>query len=277
MKIYFITSGGEKRSKDDKEWCVLFDDIYARRVIRHLNDDSTLCTGCGDKCINCRKVYKLNYSQDIVGELKLPRAILYYVDKPRDYLPKSLPKHDVTIAINIHEDILLALPEHSKKAGAKAIIAPVEDPEWVSRWTREELLKRCANLGMEAAVPKPSCALEEKNKHPFINEFMNYYRIGRPKLKIEVEKGKIKKVKVLRSAPCGDTYYVAHNLRGKPVDETIEKHVAKYWHAYPCVGSMKMDYELGDTILHVGGYIHYDAFNEALELPLKSHPQPYSG
>lgn len=265
MKIYIITSGGESEEQEKKEFSTVFDDSFARRVVSHLKDEPTFCTGCGKKCIRCRNQYGLDFSSDIAGVLKLPDSLMYYVDDIEKYIPEKLPSFDVLIPINIHEDIILALPEFAKKAGCKAIVVPVEDPNWVSRWVREKISKTCEELSLESVFPKPFCSLQKDASHPFINEFIDYFRIGMPQLSFQVKDERIEKVEVLRSAPCGNTYYVAHNILGAKIDEELKQKVSKYWHSYPCIASMQLDPELGDTILHKGGYNHYDALNQALE------------
>ena len=93
---------------------------------------------------------------------------------------------------------------------------------------------------------------------------MEYFRVGFPQLEVTVKDGLIREARVLRSAPCGNTYYVAFNLPGAKADASVIERVAKYWHSFPCVASMEMDNELGDTILHLSGYHHYEAIREAL-------------
>lgn len=266
MRMYVVTSGGKPRKKDKPQYCLHFDDIFAQRFLMHLRDNPELCTGCGEACVSCRGVYELDFSSKIAGVLKLPSDLLYYIDQPNDHLPSTLPQHDVMVAIGIHEDVLLALPELAKKGKAEALIVPVEDPDWLTRWVKEELKKICKELNLECAFPKPFCSLEKGEHHPTINKFIDRFRLGHPKLEIKIVDEKIKQAKVLRSAPCGNTYFVAHNLKGVKADEQLDLWVAKYWHSFPCVASMKMDYELGDTILHKGGYNHYDAVHEAVKL-----------
>lgn len=272
MKLYIICPGPTKPKDYHKPFSNVFDDTFAQRLLRHLADDSELCTGCGAKCTHCRLSYKLNFSSEIVGVLKLPAALRYYVDDPEKYLPPRLPAHDVLIGVNVHQDILMALPPLAKKSGAKALIVPVEDPDWLDGGTRSRMRKLCQKLALESAFPKPFCSLEEDASHPYINEFIRHFRIGKPKLRLTIREGVIRAAKVLRSAPCGNTYYVAYNLRGAKADNKINEVVAKYWHSYPCVASMKMDYELRDTILHKGGFNHYDAVHEAIEEALIRKP-----
>lgn len=262
MKLLVIYSG-KPGPEIKKEFAQTFDDHYASRFIRHLDDDPTLCTGCGDKCSSCRLDYGLDFSAS-VKTLTLPTVMPYFVDNVDNYLEKPLPAHDVTIPINIHEDILLSLPEIVKESGSKAIIAPIEDPDWITRWTRLDIAKKCKELGLEFAFPKPFCSLE-LGAGPYIDRFIKEFRVGRPLLNLRIDNNNvIREATVEISAPCGNTYFVAKNIIGKTADKKLNEWVAKYWHSYPCVASMKMDPELGDTILHKGGYIHYDIVSEAI-------------
>jgi hypothetical protein len=264
MKVFVFCSDGIV-PKEKSPFSIIFDDVYAQRFIKNLQNDPDLCTGCGKRCNHCRDRLGIDFSSSIAGIHKIPSELLYYVDDPQRFLPEKLPQHDVTVAIDVHEDILINIPELARKAGSKALIVPLEHPNWASKWVRNQTHLICDQLDMECVFPKPFCSLEEGG-HPVIDEFIRAFHIGKPKMHFEVENGKIKKATVLRSAPCGATYYVAHNLRGKKIDQKLSEWVAKYWHSYPCVASMQMDYEIGDTILHKGGYLHYEMLNEALDI-----------
>ncbi|HLB25777.1 MAG TPA: DUF166 family protein [Nitrospirota bacterium] len=250
---------------------VIMEDIFSERVVKHLqNDYAQICNGCDKDCDHCRDkfpaLYRVDFKEDIAGIVLLPAELPYYVDDPGEFLPDELPPHDVLLAIHIHEDLLLSLPARSKKAGGKALIVPSEDPAWLSQWIRGRLRKICDNLGMESVFPKPFCSLTESPERPVVNEFMRQFRIGRPRIKVKVQDGKIIDSLVITSAPCGCTYYVARNLIGKEVTEDLNTEVtAKYWHSYPCVASMDIDRELGDTPLHKGGYVHYEAVADAVK------------
>ena len=89
---------------------------------------------------------------------------------------------------------------------------------------------------------------------------------GRPELRIEVRGGVIRSVEVLRGSPCGSTWYVAEGIIGKPIEprEDLWEALAKAHHVYPCLGSMTMDPELGDTVLHMAQYLLRDAVEKAL-------------
>ncbi|MCL4498854.1 MAG: hypothetical protein M1548_06855 [Actinobacteria bacterium] len=264
MKLFILMSGepGENSGRTGSFWKA-FDGKYADKFIRNLKDTADVCTGCGDKCNHCRLGYKLAFGDRIAGVYVHPDKLLTFVDDAASYLPAELLPHDVAIAINIHQDLLLELPKLAKAAGAQALIVPVEDPDWLDRWIKDELASACENLGLEFAAPKPFCALEE-GEGEVIDRFINEFQIGKPKLKLKVEHGVVQAARVLRSAPCGDTYFVAHNIVGIPIGEELIKKSSKFWHSYPCIASMKMDPDFNDTILHRAGHILYEAVDLAV-------------
>jgi hypothetical protein len=265
MRI-FIICPDKTVPKKQEPFCRFFDDAYAARFVKHMVDDPSLCIGCGEDCDHCRYSYRIDFLKNVVGVLKIPFELPLFADETDDYLPPEFPEHEITIVLNIHEDLLPDVARRAKASGSKAMIVPAEAPGWVSRGCKNSIARLCEEIGLEVAFPKPFCSLEARPKHPAINEFISRFRIGKPRLKIFVHEGKIVNTQVDCCAPCGCTYYVAKNLIGKPVTPTINEDLtAKYWHSYPCVASMQMDPELGDTILHRGGYIHYSAVSAAIE------------
>jgi hypothetical protein len=49
----------------------------------------------------------------------------------------------------------------------------------------------------------------------------------------------------------------------------IRERISEAHHAYPCTGSMEWDTELGDTVLHKGGYIIKGAVEDAFKTARK--------
>jgi hypothetical protein len=91
-----------------------------------------------------------------------------------------------------------------------------------------------------------------------IKSFVAEFMIGRPEVRVEVDRrGCIAHIDVLRSAPCGSTWFVAKQLVGVEVENRRElyERISESHHSYPCTASMEKDRELGDTILHKAGYI----------------------
>ncbi|MCC5910371.1 MAG: hypothetical protein JJT76_08040 [Clostridiaceae bacterium] len=233
------------------------------KFIPHFQDDPLACNLCGKKCFWCRGQYDLDFSDNIVDIIKLPDVYPLLLDHPLEHLPEKFKEHDVAVIIGIHQDILVELPKLIKESGGKAIIVPEEGHDWVSRWTRDETIEKCLEYGLEYAFPKPFCALTY-GKFQLINDFIDEFKVGKPKLRLFVDQEDIiQKAEVIISAPCGNGYNVAKHLVGKKLGEEAKKCVAKYWHSFPCMGGMHIDPEIGDTILHIGGYMHYASLDNA--------------
>jgi hypothetical protein len=100
-----------------------------------------------------------------------------------------------------------------------------------------------------------------------VDAFVERYRIGRPLLEIDLKGKLIANTHVLRSAPCGSTWFVAQQLKWMDVEshEAIRQAVSNAHHRYPCTASMEVDPELGDTILHESGKIIWRAVAMALD------------
>lgn len=266
MRLFLVFSGDETQDPDvPRAFTRAYDDAFAQRLLMHLTNDVNLCTGCASFCEHCRDQYPVQFAEDIVGLLQLPARLPLYIDEASEFLPDELEPHDVTLVVNVHEDLLLSLPKRLVAAGSRAMIVPQEDTEWLNPGVRRQVERECMEIGLECAFPKPSCSLEARPDQTAIREFQQRYRIGRPKIAIQSRDGVIREARVIQSAPCGNTYYVAYNLAGQEIgDDLNERVVAKYWHSFPCVGSMLTDPELGDSILHKGGFLHYKAVDDAL-------------
>ncbi|WP_035294488.1 DUF166 family protein [Clostridium sp. KNHs214] len=263
MKIVII-SCEKSNLNPENEFYIKLDSRFANlKFIPNLKDEKDVCTLCGKECFRCRAAYNLDYSEHIVQIIKLPDLYKKFEDKPLSYLPRKLATHDITIAIGIHEDILVEIPKLVKKSSGKALLIPCESGDWVSRWTRDEIINQCRKYDLQYAFPKPFCTLNYGNGET-IDKFIDEYKLGKPKFKLYVNNEDIIiKAESVISAPCGNGYNVAKHLVGKKLGEEAKKAVAKYWHSYPCLGGMKIDPELGDTPLHIAGYTHYNALENA--------------
>jgi len=81
-----------------------------------------------------------------------------------------------------------------------------------------------------------------------------------------VENERVKEVRVIRSAPCGSTYFVAEALKGTKVADAEEKSGILH-HNYPCLATMNVDWQFHDTLMHRAGYFTKQAVNRALKKP----------
>jgi carbon-monoxide dehydrogenase catalytic subunit len=247
---------------------VLYSGAFGQKVISHLRDVEKFCTGCTD-CTECRRQYDLNYSRDIALVWEQPEGLpVMLEDDPSELLPpvSAFAGVHTVLAINLHQDILLSLPELVAEAGVKALVVPLEDPLWLQGGARRQVEQKAKGTGLEIVFPKPFCVLRENEVHPEVNKFIRYFRIGYPRFSARKMDGVIQEARVLQSSPCGAAYFVARNLAGVPDDERLAEIVGNKWHNYPCTASMKVDRELKDSVLHFAGELHRDAVAEAMSL-----------
>jgi len=243
---------------------------YSERVIRNLINDPSFCKSCGLYCDFCKYgVYSHVHNVQAAIELQHPSKLPALVEEPEKYLPQKIPQTDLCITSGLHKDLLLELPYQIEQAGVRGLIVPIEDFSEVPSGLRKQLERTCEDLGLESAFPKPFCSLQTSEEHPTISKFINELKVGRPLLEISTAKNDEREVIVSafvkRSAPCGSTWYVARKLIGVDVGkETLYDSIARAHHSYPCTATMNMDPELGEPILHVGGYIVREEVERAL-------------
>lgn len=265
IKLFIISAGAAPAiiNEAQKEYICKFDEGYAQRFIKHLSNDGELCTACNEDCVSCRLGAVEDLSGRIDGHLKLPLLTNQFIDEPEEYLQGELAPHDITVAINIHSDLLIELPDIVASAGSKALIVPVEDPDWLGNWTKSRLEEKCRSLGLEFAAPKPFCNLTGDG-HIHIKRFIKEFKVGRPEIDFTVEEGVIKRVDVITSAPCGATYYLAHIMEGLKADNGLIEVACKGLSSFPCTASTKVDPEFKDSITHKANYIMMDVLKNVL-------------
>ena len=199
---------------------------YAERVIAHLSEMSP-----GD-----------------VDAYQVPGRLPPVLDDAAEYLPAELGAGNVIIAINIHPELLLEIPHTVGGGSVRALIAPIEDPNWVKPGLQRQVTQACAGNDIETAFPKPFCSLDPQT--PAIIEFSEQFKVGMPTFRFRIENGRIAAVEVVRGSPCGLTHFVAQQLVGLPADESLIEKAGTLHHSYPCLASMALDPETGDTVMH---------------------------
>jgi len=248
LRIYFL-SGGK----------------FGEKVLGNLANLQTFCTICGITCDFCRLKYG-SFSSDITG-IKIFKDIPEFIDKPEDYFPEKVPEADLIIAINLQTDLLSALPILILKMRAKALIVPIEDVDWCPRKTQIELETELNDLGIETSFPKPFCSLEECGKE-IIDNFITEHRLGKPIYKLRIEGDRVKKTEVVRSSPCGSSWFIAHQLKGVNVND-LDRTAWKSNRIYPCIAGMHIDPESGEPFLNISGNIVVNSVHEAIQSPIK--------
>ncbi len=113
--------------------------------------------------------------------------------------------------------------------------------------------------------PVTFCALKaDDTQEPLIKEFACLF--GEPEVEIAVENERVKGVRVVRSAPCGSTYFVAEALKGTRVQDAEERSGILH-HNYPCLATMTKDWQFHDTLMHRAGSFTKQAVKQALKKP----------
>jgi len=259
MDITVLRSAGSQKPGDT--YTVRMNTAYSRRFLGHITDRSAYCSSCGDKCITCRKGYDLDFSGSIVEIIEFPAELPVMLDELEEYLPASLRNHDILIAISVHEEILLSFIENFSTA--RGIIVPIEEPWWVSPYAQGRIEGLCRSRGIEIAFPKPFCSFGPSER--VLRDFQKTFRVGKPEIRYEVKNSRIIDAKVLCSAPCGATYFVARNMKGRKVDGDLVNIIDSLLSAYPCTASTKVDRDFSDSIIHRAVRIQRDIL-KGLEL-----------
>lgn len=178
------------------------------------------------------------------------------------FLPQSLPESDLLIMLQENPVVAEMTPNLAKMCKAKAVIAPIDNkthlPSGLARQIKNKLVKE----GIEMVYPMTFCTLTEKDsENIFIKEFTRYF--GKPSLTISLELEKVKQVDILREAPCGNTRFVAQHLIGVHRKDAVEQSGLMH-HQHPCLATMTMDKEIGDTLMHHSGLMTKLTVEEAL-------------
>ena len=251
---------------------VFYNGEFGKTLIGNLVNFSGFCISCAEACTFC-KAGKYSMAEDLVSVIEMPdpETLDDFLDDVEPYLPKDVPSADIAIVINVHPDIIFGLLPLLKEKGFKGIIGGSESPTELPLGLRVQLEGEAAKIGLEAAFSKPFCALKPDPKKPTIASFMEKARFGEPYIEILTQKSRkgkesILAANVIRSAPCGSTWYVAKRMIGLETDqEDLRERISEAHHAYPCTASMDQDPELKDTILHKAGYIIRDAVEDAIK------------
>ncbi len=257
MRILILRSERRTTGKTPQgDYLQEFSASYADKVCANLRGAPDFCSACGPDCNACREGYARTFAANIAGVISFPPVLPHLLETPADSVPVDVPPHDVILALDIHEQVLLEIMKRCSSWGTRGVVAPIEAPGWITPATRLSAEAIARETGLEVAFPKPFCAFDPPSG-TVLAEFREYFHIGKPEVKIEVRDERIASAEVKVSAACGATYYVARWLVGKRVDEELEHDVvSRRMHSYPCTASMKWDDEINETILHVAGDAH---------------------
>jgi hypothetical protein len=200
-----------------------------------------------------------------------PRVIPPIVDDPEEFLPETLPRAELVLALGDVSGLYQLIPDVARMVGAKAVIAPIDRNSSLPKGLAIQLESWLEAMGVASVFPKPFCSLTEGyyNRKPLVKTYDNPLiqrfaaHFGKPEFRLIVEDEKIVAVEVQRDSACGCAKYVADNLLGVKVDEAVEK-TGMLHHHFPCLASMNQDRDYNDTLMHVSGHFLQDAIREGL-------------
>jgi hypothetical protein len=199
---------------------------------------------------------------------RAPSILPLIVDYPEDYVPETLPAADLVLSFAEHKGVAELLPDVVKVCGASAVIAAVDNEAWLPRGLARQLRGWLEEMDVVCVTPKPLCSLTENDfgvrrrerlayDDPLIAEFATYF--GQPAYEVTVDPTSrtIIAIEVKRDAVCGCARFVAEGLIGISADDAEEK-AGLLHHHYPCLASMGIDPDFGDTLMHISGNVLKD-------------------
>jgi len=198
-----------------------------------------------------------------IETLEVTSSLPTMMEDPSEFLPQDIPKADLVISLGEHPGVAELLPAIVKASEARAVIAPVDNRAWLPPGLAKQLERDLQKMSVPVVFPVTFCALGEGDSDdPLIKEFARPF--GCPEVEIAVEAGRVKEARVIRSAPCGSTYFVAEELKGIRIQDAEEKSGILH-HNYPCLSTMNVDWQFHDTLMHRAGYFTKQAVHRALK------------
>ena len=201
-----------------------------------------------------------------------PAILPPMIDYPEDYVPDTLPAADLILSFGEHKGIAELLPDVARISGARAVMAAVDNEAWLPRGLARQLRGWLEEMGVACVTPKPLCSLTETHyslgrgkrieyEHPLIAEFARHF--GQPELRLTIDPQtrQITAAEVRRDAVCGCASHVAQGLVGLSADDA-EQEAGMLHHHFPCLASMGIDVDYGDTLMHISGNILKDNIGE---------------
>jgi hypothetical protein len=214
-------------------------------------------------------------AQWVIYQWRAPVFFPMVIDYPEDFLPIELPPADLILSFAEHKGVAELIPDIAKMTGAQAVIAAVDNENCLPRGLARQLRGWLEQMNVACATPKPLCSLTEtdywvtrrqrlQHNSPLIAEFARYF--GKPEFSIAVDPQTriILSAEVKRDTVCGCARYVAQKLIGVSADEA-EFEAGMAHHHFPCLASMGIDVDFGDTLLHISGNIMKDNVGEQVK------------
>ena len=233
-----------------------------------------------------------HYGQRIVDHIRLRGPAEWKVDtfKPPPWLTIVVDDHDEFLRENVTQaDLVLALvesrplaqllPDIARHANAKAVLCPIDSPDWVPTPLKNQIQKALEESGVDSVFPKPFCTLTEEtagygaDARPYSSRIVSAFaaHFGRPRFDLQVDErsGTIEEIRVTRGSACGSTEYAAKRLEGTSVESAVPK-AGLLNHQYPCLASTKRE-PIDDDLVETLMYVSSSVVNEELEKKISAY------
>uniref|UniRef100_A0A7C3RAW3 Thymidylate synthase n=1 Tax=Archaeoglobus fulgidus TaxID=2234 RepID=A0A7C3RAW3_ARCFL len=188
---------------------------------------------------------------------EIPDNLPELIDEPEKVL--KLPEDfdvDMIVSFAAHPDINLELIKQAAEKGISLVIVSGGARGGAYRQLKEEGERRGVRVVWEEI-----CCTTPKVEDEKVGEFFEHF--GSPELDVLVENGRIKDVKVRRSAFCGATYFVAEKIKGLSIEEAPAK-AGYFTQIFPCLASR--GHKGG---IHKAARAHKRAVEKAVDRALK--------
>jgi len=179
----------------------------------------------------------------------LPEDLPEVIEKPSEFLklPPKVP--ELVISFANHPDINLEAVKQVSQRGGKILIIS----GGAKAGSYKQLKAEGEKFGLKVIWEEVCCTTPKIEDH----EFFKYF--GAPEFEVEIEGDKIKDVRVIRSAFCGASYFVAEKLKGSKIEEAPSK-AGYYAQIFPCTASTGPK-----GGIHKAGNAHKKAIEKAIQ------------
>lgn len=206
-----------------------------------------------------------------VVSAEVPEILPEFIEDPEAFvrdlkLDPRIFDSDILILYTLHPDLT---PEIIRQAGEHGVRAAIVPGGMGRAGSIGELERIAERYGIYIEVDEICCTLEECGI-PEVDEFAR--ALGRPKIEVMAEDGRIRGVRVLRGSPCGSTWQMAEGLLGRSVEEAPSL-AGLLCQQYPCRAVRGTP-----GGIHTSGDLHKVAMERALgmktdlKLPEQSRP-----
>ena len=195
-----------------------------------------------------------------IEQWRAPSQYPIVMDYPDEFVSPNLSPTDLILSFPEVAAVAELIPDVVKLTGASAVIAAVDSEAWLPRSLARQLRGWLERMGVVCATPKPLCSLTETDygmarrqripyENPLISEFARYFGQSNLRLTVDPSSKTITEAEVTRDAVCGCARFVAERLVGVSADDA-EQQAGLQHHHYPCLASMGIDVDFGDTLMH---------------------------